>query len=422
MITQLQKGKNYFYQISLAMLVAMISIVGCKKNEPSPTPEIRDFKAPSGWVGNIVTLTGTNFGGNVASNIVKFGDKIAVINSATVTVVNTVTITELKVVVPAGATTGKISVTVNGVTGTSTTDFVVNTGTVYIAGSRFGDAGYWKNENFIKSNAFISSLAVVGNDVYYSYVKGDFILGTKAGYSKNGVDINIGNGVNWSWANKITVVNNDVYVAGYEQNTSLKNVAKYWKNGIATSLTDGTKDAGITAIQVVGNDVYVAGVDDARAKYWKNGIVVNLSSVGSFASSIFVLGNDVYVGGQEYNANNVLIPKYWKNGIAITLGDGVQYGDVSAIKVVGNDVYATGSETNSNRFSVAKYWKNGVAVNLTDGTKKASATAMQVVGNDVHIIGIEDSNKAKYWKNGVLVDFEEAFALSSEARAIVVIP
>ncbi len=410
MITQVQKGKNYFYQISLAMLVAMISIVGCKKTEetPKPTPVITEFKATSGWVGDVVTITGTDFGIDVANNIVKFGDKVATVSTAT--------ITELKVSVPVGATTGKISVTVNGVTGTSTADFVVNTETVYIA----GQGGYWKNKKFLKKGSgYGSSLVVVGNDVYYSYNNDignarDF----NSGYFKN--DVAVSNG-SQTWVYAMVVVNNDVYLAGYEQNASLKNVAKYWKNGVGVSLTDGTKDAEIKAMQVVGADVYVTGTDGGNAKYWKNGVVTNLSNVLSQAYSIFVLGNDVYIGGSE-NINNTVVPKYWKNGVVITLGskDGLVY----SIQVIGNDVYAVGRELNSaNTRSLAKYWKNGVSVNLTDGISGggAYATSIQVVGNDVHIVGAE-TTRAKYWKNGVNVDIEGNSIDFSAANAVVVIP
>ncbi len=434
MITQLQKGKSYFYQISLAMLVAMISIVGCKKSEsvaPAPTPIITSFKGTSGWVGNVVTITGTDFGADVASNIVKFGDKVAVINAATTT--------ELKVVVPAGATTGKISVTVKGVTGTSTTDFIVNTETVYIAGYIYKNnkyvAGYWKNNNFVSltdgtKDAFANAIVVVGNDVYVAGTEGDPMTSGKiAKYWKNGVATILS--VQNAEVTGMTIVGTDIYVVGYEIGSTLNFVAKYWKNGVAVNLTDGTKNGYASALQVVGNNVYVVGYEISNsgnfyvAKYWLNGVAVNLSTVTSFAYSLSILGNDVYIAGSAYNTNNILVAKYWKNGVAITLGDGIKLGYVLSIKVIANDVYAIGLE-NSNAggsTSTAKYWKNGVVVNLTDGTKEGRAFAMQIVGNDIHIVGTE-GNIAKYWKNGVAVDYGETFTSLSQCgiSSIVVIP
>ena len=187
MISKLLKGKNYFYQISLAMLVAMISIVGCKKTEVTPTPVITSFTLETGYVGDVVTITGTDFDATLSdNNTVKFGDKVAAVNTST--------ITELTVVVPAGATTGKISVTVKGVTGTSVKDFVVKSGAIYIAGYENNAtnktvAKYWKNNtttNLSDGMTYeesVTSMVVVGNDAYMSGYRASF-FGT-AQYWKN---------------------------------------------------------------------------------------------------------------------------------------------------------------------------------------------------------------------------------------------
>ncbi|MCU0382402.1 MAG: 50S ribosomal protein L6, partial [Chitinophagaceae bacterium] len=66
---------------------------------------------------NTVTITGTNFNPPAVNNVVRFNGVLATVTVATP---NTLTTT-----VPSGATTGPISVTVNGVTVTSTQDFTV---------------------------------------------------------------------------------------------------------------------------------------------------------------------------------------------------------------------------------------------------------------------------------------------------------
>lgn len=78
-------------------------------------PSISDFSPKSGVKGDVVTITGTNFGATAASNIVKF-------NGVTASLVDA-TSTELKVAVPGGSITGKITVEVNGSVTTSAADF-----------------------------------------------------------------------------------------------------------------------------------------------------------------------------------------------------------------------------------------------------------------------------------------------------------
>src|SRR5688572_29653891 len=74
------------------------------------------FSPPTGTAGTIVTLTGTNFSPTIASNTVKFNGTIAAVSSGSTTT--------LTVEVPAGATTGKITVQVGNQIATSVDDFV----------------------------------------------------------------------------------------------------------------------------------------------------------------------------------------------------------------------------------------------------------------------------------------------------------
>jgi gliding motility-associated-like protein len=83
-------------------------------------PTITSFTPVSGPVATQVTITGTNFSATPASNTVMFNG-----TTATVTASTTISITTS---VPAGATTGKISVTVAGNTATSASNFTVSAG------------------------------------------------------------------------------------------------------------------------------------------------------------------------------------------------------------------------------------------------------------------------------------------------------
>src|SRR2546423_9374903 len=86
----------------------------------SSTKAIFQFTPSSGPVGTTVTIYGTGFSATPSSNTVKF--------NGTTTTVHTASTTVLTANVPAGATTGTISVTVSGTTATSAAAFTVGTG------------------------------------------------------------------------------------------------------------------------------------------------------------------------------------------------------------------------------------------------------------------------------------------------------
>jgi hypothetical protein len=83
----------------------------------APLPTITSFNPIEGHVGSVVTITGTNFSATPGSNVVEFNGFTAVVTASTHTSITTT--------VPAGATTGPITVTVSGNTATSATDFTV---------------------------------------------------------------------------------------------------------------------------------------------------------------------------------------------------------------------------------------------------------------------------------------------------------
>lgn len=95
---------------------ANVDVVVTSDGEPSNSlpyttgipviPVLTSLDPASGKVGSSVVITGTNFGSAVSDNVVKFNGAEAVVTDVTAT---TVTAT-----VPAGATTGDITVTVDG--------------------------------------------------------------------------------------------------------------------------------------------------------------------------------------------------------------------------------------------------------------------------------------------------------------------
>lgn len=88
--------------------------------QPSTTKAVLQFTPASGPVGTTVTIYGTGFSATPASNVVKFNGTTATVLTASTTV--------LTANVPDAATTGLISVTVGGITATSSASFTVGIG------------------------------------------------------------------------------------------------------------------------------------------------------------------------------------------------------------------------------------------------------------------------------------------------------
>ncbi|NOT76692.1 MAG: hypothetical protein HOP08_17325 [Cyclobacteriaceae bacterium] len=109
------------------LFISLLQLTSCKKNEAvSPTPKIEALADADGApgvttasAGASLTIKGSNFSPVPSENIVKFNGTLANVTASTTT--------ELTTTVPEEATTGKISITVNGVTSVSATDFVINT-------------------------------------------------------------------------------------------------------------------------------------------------------------------------------------------------------------------------------------------------------------------------------------------------------
>jgi hypothetical protein len=142
--------------ITIVFSLAALILSGCGGS----TPTISSFSPSSGTAGTSVTITGGNFSTTAASNSVAFNGTSATVTSAT--------ITEIVATVPSGATTGRISVTVNNLTATSSSDFTVTPSitsfspasgsvgtTVTIAGTGFDTA---KANDVVKFNGVTATV------------------------------------------------------------------------------------------------------------------------------------------------------------------------------------------------------------------------------------------------------------------------
>ncbi len=90
------------------------------------TPIITSFTPTSGPAGTSVTIAGTNFSSIPINNIVKFNGVTATVTASTATSITST--------VPSDATTGKITVTVGSLTGTSLSNFIIVPGYLPVNG------------------------------------------------------------------------------------------------------------------------------------------------------------------------------------------------------------------------------------------------------------------------------------------------
>jgi hypothetical protein len=413
----------------------------------------------------VVSIKGKSFSQVFSDNKVTFnGTDALVLNASS---------TQLNVLVPVGAETGPVVVTVRGRTAGNQLIFTVLPLPVEISNVTPSTGGYNTQVTITGSNFFSSpeanvvtfngvpgtvtaasatSLTVsvparagsgavivngVASAIKFNYVPEVFIAGYvgdasgyyRAVYWKNGIPtILTGTGLH-TYANDIAVVNNDVYVVGSRYIGS-HTVARLWKNGTEMPVSNDVNSSSAEGIVVSGNDVYISGYEvnssgKTVARYWKNGNPIDLTdgSTSGTASCMVVDGQNVYVGGHFADASGNTKATYWKDGVANVLTPGVSF--IWDIFVSGDDVYSTGSIRNTGPgVGFVSYWKNGEAVLLGPGLGSGAGRGIVVVGNDVYVAGVEDNSKAigvaKYWKNANPVILTEG-AVYAQANAIDVV-
>lgn len=98
--------------------VAVSGETGKSSSNFTVNPAITSFTPTNGSIGTSVTITGTGFDTTTTNNIVKFNGTTAVVTSSTSTSIITS--------VPSGATSGQITITVNGQSTITSSNFTVN--------------------------------------------------------------------------------------------------------------------------------------------------------------------------------------------------------------------------------------------------------------------------------------------------------
>ena len=124
-----------------------------------PAPTITSFTPSSGQIGAAVTITGTNFSIIPANNVVKFNNTTAIVTASTPNTLSTT--------IPAGATTGTITVAIGTQSATSATSIIITSPniasfnpisgaigtTVTITGTNFSNTA---SNNIVKFNGTVA--------------------------------------------------------------------------------------------------------------------------------------------------------------------------------------------------------------------------------------------------------------------------
>jgi hypothetical protein len=404
--------------IALSLIILGV-IVSCKKKDIQPQISqltVTATKPGSGIGGTLVTIRGGKFSKTNGDNSVKFNGSPAPVQHATDT--------SLLVAVPSGATSGKITVEVNGVIATGPYFYVTD---IYAAGNDSNSAVYWKDsiETILqKTNDTAGAKAIFmnGQDIYVAGFDGYM-----AAYWKNGIETILPNKYAASVAYSIYVNGTDVYVAGidniYETGLdSNRNMAVYWKNGeeIFLSSMNNSILSNAYSITGAGNDIYEVGADNLRAVYWKNGVetVLDDSLSSGQAYAMALSGTDIYAAGLDYNGTNIYQgtpAAYWKNGMVTFLPMENFNSTAFAIAVNGSDVYVAGFNQ-----LLPAYWTNGTETILPTNSGYGWGMAVAAIGNDVYVAGYDgipliDGRTAfgilaVYWEDGI------EYAIKSSTR------
>lgn len=178
--------KSIWMVTAVFLLVSCsVALISCEKEEVEPVDtslSILSFTPTSGSEGTVVTITGTNFSAIAADNTVFFNGTEAVVSAATATT--------LTASVPDGASTGQITVAVDGITASSDSDFTVTT----TASANCDEATGTVARIVCLANEFIASLS----STQASTVQLDFTASNAVRWSNLPGGVSIRNGLEFS--------------------------------------------------------------------------------------------------------------------------------------------------------------------------------------------------------------------------------
>jgi len=227
------------------------------------------------------------------------------------------------------------------------------------------------------------AMTAIGKDIYIGGTNYDH-----AGYWKNGIfnSLNVGNG--------LTV--RDMVNDGTNVYTTMNT-----GNGYLCYKNTQLLGKGGPSIAVDGGNVYVLALVNMMPFLQVNNVITTaVSSELAIAETIAVSNGDVYIAGEGYNGTGArLVVKLLKNNKLIY--SATDNSGVFSMAISGKDIYMVGSVTQG--YPSVALWKNGVQTIIEPN---ANARAITIDGNDVYLAGAKNATdgtyQACYWKNGVI--------------------
>ena len=371
--------------IMLLLVSLLVLTAGCRKDKKHP-PEISGFTPASGEIGDVLTITGKNFSTNASQNIVNINGIAAVVTSSTST--------QIVTTVPEGATTGRISVTRNGLTGTSATDFTVI------------------------SIPVIPEPAITGFSPDSGQV-GDTVIITGTNFSTTPAE----NGVKFNNTLAVVTASTAIQITTtVPEGASTGKITVTVGESSAVSSADFTVNPPLT--QPVFGGQYEDGDGNTLPCYWTGTERVDLpigsNTYGWALSPTVVVGSTVYAAGRYYdNASGRYVPCYWDGSDsphALPLPEDVFSYQITGIAVSNGTVYTLGFynyQFDADHFvTVPCIWTNTENPQvLTDPSVigNASAYAITVSDGTTYVTGKyldtgTSDYKACYWEGTTLVD------------------
>ena len=282
---------------------------------------------------------------------------------------------------------------------------------VYVAGSKDGQACYWKNGQVVMldSGNFNSSNVIkiiVSNNNVYAF-GGGTITNVK-GYSlfwKNGVLHNLEvelNTENYSYISirDMEIYNDNVYFLGsYYINPGIASIA-FWKNGVKNIIGSGSTDYQNPSFKVYNNDVfvsvYIANVGNDG--YFKNSVYYTLPN--SYINGFAVNNNDVYTYGRNSNDGFYL-------NTSTNLNNTISFpanNDITNLSFDnGNIYYSTFDEI----------YKNSSLINSVANPTTEEVIDFEVLNNNVYNLKLEKTQNG-YEQKTYLNNIEIQSALQGE--------